>query len=115
MGLSRQEQQTLLDLLCQDFGEVKHHTPKAFEGWEFVRDFDRNSPCRNLLIATPNGSEIKIFVPNSWKEDWDNEEFNTFSIWFDVFGMGEDENPEEFDSIDNVVGYILEQWDSNNL
>lgn len=115
MRLKREHQQRLLDLLCQDFGEVKHYTPKAWDGWEFVKDFDRHSPCRNLLIATPNGSEVKIFVPNSHIEDWDNEEFDRWLVWFDVFGMGEDEEPLEFDALDEVVNYLLEQWDNNNI
>lgn len=115
MRLTREQQQRLLDLLCQDFGEVKYYTPKAFEGWEFVKDFDRHSPCRNLLISTPNGSEIKIFVPNSHITDWDSEEFDQWLVWFDVFGMGSDEEPLEFDQLDEVVNYLLEQWDSDNV
>jgi hypothetical protein len=115
MRLKREHQQRLLDLLYEDFGEVKRYTPKAWDGWEFVKDFDRHSPCRNLLIATPNGSEVKIFVPNSHIEDWDNEEFDRWLVWFDVYGMGEDEEPLEFDSIEEVVGYLLEQWDNNNI
>ena len=115
MVLKKKHQQKLLDLLCEDFGEVKHYTPKAFEGWEFIRDFDKHSPCRNLMITTPNGSEIKIFVPNSYVENMYKEEFDLWAVWFNVFGIGEDEKPEEFEKIDDLVNYLLEQWDNNNV
>lgn len=115
MRLTREKQEHLLNLLYQDFGEVKRHTPRAWDGWEFIKPFDLHSPCANMCVVTTNGSEIKIFTPNSFFENWDNEEFNKWSVWFDVYGMGESENPEEFDSIEEVVGYLLEQWDSNNL
>lgn len=112
--IKKEYQQKLLDLLCEDFRDVSKHIG-AFDGWEFVKDFDRHSPCRNLLIVTPNGSEVKVFVPNSHVEDWDNEEFDRWLVWFDVFGMGEDDEPLEFDGLDEVVDYLLEQWYSNNV
>lgn len=112
--IKKEYQQKLLDLLCEDFRDVSKHIG-AFDGWEFVKDFDRHSPCRNLLITTPNGSEVKVFVPNSHVEDLNSEMYDTFMVWFDVFGMGEDDDYLEFHDIDDVVGYVLEQWYSNNL
>ena len=113
--IDRATQRRMIDLLNFDFADLKRYNKGAFEGWEFIKDFDRHSPCENMLIVTPNGSEIKIFAPNSYVENWDNEEFNTWSVWFDVFGIGEDEEPLEFDELEEVSGYLLEQWDSNNL
>ena len=115
MRIDKELQGRMLELLIQDFGEVKHYTPKAFDRWRFTNDFDRHSPCRNLLIETPNGSEIKIFVPNSHTEDVYNEEFDMYMVYFNVFGMGEDSEPLEFDMIGEVVNYLLKQWESNNL
>lgn len=113
--IKKEYQQEMLDLLCEDFGEVRRHHIGAFEDWVFVKDFDRHSPCRNLLITTPNGSEVKVFVPNSHVEDLNSEMYDTFMVWFDVFGMGDDDEYVEFQDIDDVVGYILEQWYSDNL
>lgn len=115
MRIEKELQGRMLDLLIQDFGEVKRYTPKAFDGWYFITDFDKHSPCRNVLICTPNGSEIKIFVPNSHVEDVYNEEFDMYMVYFNVFGEGEDDEPLEFDMIDEVVNYLLEQWESDNL
>lgn len=115
MGLEYKTQDRLLKMLCEDFAEVKRCTPKAFEGWVFTKDFDRHSPCRNLMIQTPNGSEIKIFVPNANITNHYQEEFSEWSVWFNVYGMGEDDEPMEFDLIVEMVDYLLDQWDSNNL
>lgn len=89
----------------------------AWGGWKFIKNFDRHSPCKNLLVVTPNGSEIKIFTPNSFVENWDNEEFSKWSVWIDVFGTHwtADEEVIEFDAIEEVVDYLLEQWYSNNV
>jgi hypothetical protein len=105
----------MIDLLYCDFADLKRYNKGAFDGWEFVKDFDRHSPCRNMLIVTPNGSEIKIFAPNSYVENLYNEEFNVWAVWLDVFGIGEDVDPVEFDELEEVSGYLLEQWESNNL
>ena len=113
--IKKEYQQEMLDLLCEDFGEVRRHHIGAFEDWVFVKDFDRHSPCRNLLITTPNGSEVKVFVPNSHVEDLNSEMYDTFMVWFDVFGMGDNEGCIEFNDIDDVVGYVLEQWYSDNV
>ena len=115
MTLTRKEQSTLLDLLSKGFENVKHHNPGAWEGWQFVKDFDRHSPCANMCIVTPNQSEIKIFTPNNTSNNLDNEEFCDWIVWFDVFGMYEEDTYEEFDSSDDIVGYLLEQWESDNL
>ena len=113
--IDRATQRKMIDSLYCDFADLKRYNKGAFEGWEFIKDFDRHSPCENMIIVTPNGSEIKIFTPNSYVENWDNEEFNMWLVWFDVFGMGEDKEPLEFDELEEVSDYLLEQWDSNNL
>ena len=115
MRLSREHQKTFLDLLEHDFRVSREYFPTAWEDWKFIRNFDRHSPCENMAIVTPNGSEVKIFVPNSDKEDLYNEEYNRFSVWFNCFGMGENGYPLEFKYGEDVVGYIFEQLQNDNL
>jgi hypothetical protein len=115
MVLTKEHQRTFLDLLEHDFKLSKEYFPMAWDGWKFIRNFDRHSPCVNMAIVTPNGSEVKIFVPNSDKEDLYNEEYSRFSVWFNCFGMGENEDPLEFKYGEDVVGYLFEQWVSGSL
>lgn len=116
MRLTIEHQRTFLDLLEHDFRVSREYFPTAWNGWKFIRNFDRHSPCENMAIVTPNGSEVKIFVPNSDKEDLYNEEYNMFSVWIDMFGMGEKNGyPLEFKYGEDVVGYLFEQWNSDNL
>lgn len=115
MRLTVEHQRTFLDLLEHDFKVCKQYRPTAWDGWTFIRNFDRHSPCENMAIVTPNGSEVKIFVPNSDKEDLYNEEYNRFSVWINMFGMGENGYPLEFKYEQSVVGYLFEQWESDNL
>ena len=115
MRYTREHQNTFLDLLSHDFRVSKEYFPTAWDGWEFIRNFDRHSPCGNMAIVTPNGSEVKIFVPNSDQEDLYKEEYNRFSVWINMFGMGENGHPLEFKHGEDVVGYIFEQWHNDNL
>ncbi len=118
MRYSKEEQEQFLHELLHDFQVSKRFLQDAFLGWEFIPNFDRHSPCRNMAIITPNNSEIKIFVPNSRKENVNQEKFNTYEVAFDVFGMDDHMSKEtylEFNDPEDVVGYLYEQYINDNL
>lgn len=94
---------------------IEDYTESAgYEMLEFVYDFDIHSPCENLCVVSPKGVEIKVFAPNSTTMDFDNEKYNTINLYFDD-GYTVDDTPLEFDNVEGVCGYIVEQLENDNI
>lgn len=117
MRYSKEEQDQFLHELLHDFQVSKRFLQDAFVGWDFYPNFDRHSPCKNMAIITPNDSEIRIYVPNSRRENLNQEKFNTYGVAFNIYGAAHlgAELHEEFDSPEDVVGYLYEQYINDNL
>lgn len=108
MILSKTEQKRMLKDTFNEYDSAK--ILGHFEGWECVINFDRHSPCENLMFVTPIGTEIKVFMPNSTQQCVDEEQFNTICVWF-----GDDGFPEDFDNEEVLIDYLIEQEINDNV
>lgn len=112
MDLSKTEQKRMLKDFVGAF--IHEHIREYFDGWTLVESFDRHSPFENAMLVTPNHSEIKVFMPNSTKKNIYMERENTINVWFDIYGEGKEEMLE-FDRIGELIDYLIEQYESENL
>lgn len=108
MKLSIAEQKRMLKDTYNEYDSAK--LIGHFDGWECVINFDKNSPCQNLMFVTPFGTEIKVFMPNSTAQYVYDEQFNTIDVWF-----GDDNEPEEFDNEEVLIDYLIEQEQNENV
>ena len=109
MILSKTEQKRMLKDTYSEYASAqKFHG--YFDGWKCVVNFDRNSPCENLMFVTPIGTEIKVFMPNSTQQCVEVEQFNTICVWF-----GDDGFPEDFDNEEVLIDYLIEQEINDNV
>lgn len=108
MKLSIKEQKRMLKDTYNEYDSAK--LVGHFDGWECVINFDKNSPCQNLMFITPIGTEIKVFMPNSTAQYTYDEQFNTIDVWF-----GDDGFPEEFDNEEVLIDYLIEQEQNENV
>lgn len=110
MRLSNREQTGMQYIVFDAFADAIYRG--HFRAWSAIVDFDRHSPCKNIMFTTPKGSEIKVFLPNSTVEDLYNEQYNTIGVWFNVYGVGEADEPEYFNNEEVLIDYLIENTEN---
>ena len=96
----------------QDYGAFKYTQIEEIlfaKGIECENMSSANDLCLCFSIAVKNG-HLNVYVPNSLRQEYDNELFNTYTVEVDEYevGMTVLTNEEGEESLEKVVELIVE-------
>lgn len=99
------------DGYTQDYGAFKYAQIEEIlfaKGIECENQSCENDLCMSFSIALKNG-QLNVYVPNSLRQEYDNELFNTYTVEIDRYSKGmtllTSEEGEE--SLEKVVDLIV--------